>query len=198
MFGHSDISQTEPSLFGHYDNESICNDQLVRVNGETFGDHFVVNLGEPQLDRVGEVSVTASNSTSEPNSWHQSIQVGMFVCCIPTPDARVADTVAGYSLPFSVGRVVQLKECGVVVSWMFAHFIDSTWNVWEEKGQRFVRRAMDDLEWRCILRDSAGPIAVGFTSAKLLTKTTLTRLRAHPALADIPSSRWDMYFRKRV
>ena len=185
-------------MFGHSEDQSNNDDRSVCAAAEMFGQPRVVNLREPQLNRLSQTSVTESINSHESRSWHQSIQVGMFICCIPTPDARVADAVAGYTLPFSVGRVVQLKECGVTVSWMFAHFIDSTWNVWEEKGHRIVRRALDDLEWRCILRDSAGPIVVGFTSAKLLTKATLTRLRAHCGLADIPQNRWDMYFRKRV
>ena len=183
--------KTEPSLFGHSDDQSN-----IDAAGDE-GDCYDANL--PQLGRmIGGTSVTASENSSQIHSWHQSIQVGMFVSCIPTPDARVADAVAGYTLPFSVGRVVQVKECGVTLSWMHAYFIDGTWNVWEERGQRHVRRALDDVEWRCILRDSAGPIDVGFTSGKLLTKATLTRLRSHAGLADIPASRWEMYFRKRV
>ena len=185
-------------MFGHSDDQSNADVHSVRCGGNELQDDCDdVILSQPH-QQIGGTSVTASDSTSESSSLHQSIQIGMFVCCIPTTEARVADALAGYTLPFFVGRVIQLKECGVTVSWMFSCFIDSTWNVWEERGQRRVRRALDDVEWRCILRDGAGPITVSFTSAKLLTKTTLTRLRAHPSLAGIPTSRWELYFRKRV
>lgn len=122
----------------------------------------------------------------------------MHVVCVPNAEARAADMAAGFTLPFSIGRVCAVKGLRVTVSWLFAHFIDSVWNVWEQRGHNLLRRPLDDLEWKCLLADRVGVIKVEFTASKLLSKPSLTRIRAHPELATIPDLEWKTYFRKRV
>ena len=120
---------------------------------------------------------------------------------VPTNEARAADEQAGYHLPFSVGRIVEVKSSGVVVVWLFSRHINGRWCVWDEhvagpskrKRTRNLRR--DELDWACILRDQGGVLKIKFCADKTLTKMTIARLKGHPGLS-MSEDAWKLLFRK--
>ena len=148
---------------------------------------------------------TSSNTTSNSigsTSIKASVSLNQHIACVPTSEAHQADVQAGYVLPFSVGRIVCIKELGVSVKWMYAEFIDTTWRIWEERAciggkQRHQSRRADDIEWDSILRDTAGFISINFCADKRLTKASIAKLKGHPALSMTPE-RWNAFFRKPV
>ena len=139
----------------------------------------------------------------ESDAWHFKVNKGDFVVCVPNQTSKTADARVGYVLPFSIGNVVQVQEGGVVVSWLYAEFIDSTWNAWENRAinpsqRQGSRRALDSLDWGMLLRDRLGPITIAFTKSKYLTKAAVTRLRGHPMLATLSDSEWGGFFRMKL
>ena len=140
---------------------------------------------------ASESIYSRSSSSSAPN-----VQKNDVVVCIPTQAARNADNEVGYHLPFSLGRIVEVKGSGVVVTWLFSRSIDGVWNVWDQgvKGRPNLRR--DELFWEEILRDSAGVVFVQFCRDKTLKKGSVARLKANPMLA-MSEDIWRSFFRKK-
>ena len=143
---------------------------------------------------LSSVSSSGSNATGKGESG-PLIQVNQVVACVPTAKSREDDKRAGYNLPFSLGRVLEVKGSGVVVAWLFAFFADVVWRPWDtgKKGASRIRR--DELDWEDLLRDRNGVVVVGFCADKTLKQSSLARLRGNRAL-EMSEADWRSYFKK--
>ena len=107
-----------------------------------------------------------SSASSSSASRAIVLNVNEIVACVPTSEARKADEEVGYSLPFSLGRIVEVKTSSAVVNWMFSRHIDGRWYPWDEsivnlKGSKKTRKVRrDELDFECILRDEMGACVV--------------------------------------
>ena len=170
---------------------------------EGFGDiNSKVGVICNDLNRRPALSATSSASSASRCSTIQ-LEINDFVACVPTLEAQAQDEAVGYRLPFSIGRVVDKKVSGVVVTWMYSRNIDGRWYLWDEnvngkhskrKGRKLRR---DDLEWASILRDNDGVLKIKFCADKTLTKVSISRLKKHPEL-KMPENDWRSLFRNPV
>ena len=142
-----------------------------------------------------------SSASSSSASTAIVLNLNEIVACVPTSEARKADEEVGYSLPFSLGRIVEVKTSSVVVNWMFSRHIDGRWYPWDEsignlKGSKKTRKLRrDELDFECILRDEMGVLRIKFCADKTLTKVSISRLKAHSELKMAEDS-WRAHFRK--
>ena len=142
-----------------------------------------------------------SSASSSSASRAIVLNVNEIVACVPTSEARKADEEVGYSLPFSLGRIVEVKTSSAVVNWMFSRHIDGRWYPWDEsignlKGSKKTRKVRrDELDFECILRDEMGVLRIKFCADKTLTKVSISRLKAHSELKMTEES-WRAHFRK--
>ena len=152
---------------------------------------FIKRFG---LTMSSKGSSTDSSGRSETDCG-PCVQVNQVVVCVPTLVSREEDKKAGYNLPFSLGRVLEVKGSGVVVAWLFALFADGVWRAWDtgKKGSRRIRR--DELEWADLLRDSAGVVVVSFCANKTLKQVSLARLKGNIAL-KMSDDEWRSYFKR--
>ena len=145
------------------------------------------------MKNFGLSSVRSTTSSSD--SIIPNVCVNQIVACVPTSEAREADKKSGYHLPFSLGRVVEVKGSGVVVTWLFARYADGVWRVWDEGKKGATRPRRDELDFGELLRDHAGVLNIQFCADKTLKKASLIRLKANQMLA-MSEVDWFSFFRK--
>ena len=152
---------------------------------------------EKPLSIIDTASMRSHASSS--GNIRDDIVANSLVVCVPNDEARRLDIEANYRLPFSIGRVMRVKESGVVVAWLYAPNIDSAWHTWEEmfaneRGKMVTRTRKDEIEWAALLRDQYGAIVVKLCKDHCLSKKAILRLQGHPALKMSPKE-WTSYFR---
>ena len=163
---------------------------------------FAPDVHNPELEVDDSCKVvvrgfgfSVSSASSGVGDFGLLVNVNQVVACVPTKESREDDKKAGYNLPFSLGRIVEVKGSGVVVTWLFSSFADGVWRPWDtgRKGASRLRR--DELEWADLLRDHGGIVLVNFCADKTLKQGSLARLKVNVSL-KMSEDQWRSYFRK--